>query len=200
MRYEMPYAPRGAKIGLLGGSFDPPHAGHLHISRAALKRFGLDQVWWLVSPGNPLKSEGPAPLERRMDAARALVDHPRIKITDFEHQAGTRYTAQTLQELFRAYPQVKFTWLMGADNLVNFHHWKDWKWIMQNARVGVLARPEGRLAARRSPAARCFATARLREQKRQLLAQHRPPAWCFVNLPMSTLSSTKIRALGAWER
>ncbi|WP_380053741.1 nicotinate-nucleotide adenylyltransferase [Falsihalocynthiibacter sp. SS001] len=198
MRYDMPYARPGAKIGLLGGSFDPPHAGHLHISRAALKRFGLDEVWWLVSPGNPLKTKGPASIERRMAASRALVDHPRIKITDFELYSGTRYTAATLEALFAAYPRVDFTWLMGADNLADFHRWDKWQWIMENVRIGVLARPDDCLRALRSPAARRFAYARLHEEHRMKLAHAEPPAWCFVNLPMMRISSTRLRARGDW--
>ncbi|MEY8118380.1 nicotinate-nucleotide adenylyltransferase [Falsihalocynthiibacter sp. BN13B15] len=200
MRYDIPSARAGAKIGLLGGSFDPPHAGHVHISRAALKRFGLDEVWWLVSPGNPLKSTGPAPIARRMATANAMITHPRIKVTDFEAQAGTRYTAATLKVLFAEYPKVDFTWLMGADNLAEFHLWGQWDWIMKNVRVGVLARPRDRLRALCSPTARRFRTARLPESERMLLAKAQPPAWCFVNLPMVDISSTQLRANGGWKR
>ena len=134
-----------------GGSFDPPHAGHLHISREALKRFGLDRLWWLVSPGNPLKPHGPAPLPDRLTAARALVDHPRIAITDFEARAGTRHTAQTLDALRQAAPGLRFVWLMGADNLAQFHRWQDWRRIIESVPVGVLARPGQRISARMSP-------------------------------------------------
>lgn len=116
-----PNARPGMCIGLLGGSFDPPHAGHVHITREALKRFGLDAVWWLVSPGNPLKTRGPAPLDRRMAAARAIMRHPRVEVTDIEARLGTRYTAETLAALFARYPGVRFVWLMGADNLASFH-------------------------------------------------------------------------------
>lgn len=200
MRCDIPYARAGAKIGLLGGSFDPPHAGHVHISRAALKRFGLDEVWWLVSPGNPLKPEGPAPIERRMAAAKKLVSHPRIKVTDFEAQAGTRYTAATLKALFASYPQVQFTWLIGADNLAEFHLWGQWNWIMENVRVGVLARPGDRMRALRSPTSRRFQAARLPESDRLRLAMTPAPAWCFVNLPMMDISSTQLRADGGWKR
>lgn len=198
MRYEIPYARAGAKIGLLGGSFDPPHSGHLHISREALKRFGLDEVWWLVSPGNPLKPEGPAPMVQRLNAARKLVDHPRIKVTDFEALKGTRYTARTLEALFSTYPKVDFTWLMGADNLAEFHRWQRWEWIMQNVRVGVLARPGCRIRALRSPAAQRFRGARLSVADRMVLAHANSPAWCFLNLPMMDVSSTKIRKNGTW--
>ncbi|WP_294606173.1 nicotinate-nucleotide adenylyltransferase [uncultured Roseovarius sp.] len=198
MSYTLPPSHPGQVIGLLGGSFDPPHAGHLHISREALKRFGLDRLWWLVSPGNPLKDHGPAPLERRMAAARALVDHPRIDITDFEAQAGTRYTAQTLRALRRARPGVRFVWLMGADNLAQFHLWQDWREILDTVPVGVLARPGQRISARMSPAARAYGHARLAARQCQRLGLCDTPAWCFVNVPMMAISSTRLRRDGAW--
>lgn len=185
-------------IGLFGGSFDPPHAGHVHVSREALRRFGLDRVWWLVSPGNPLKAHGPASLEQRMAAAHALVGHPRIEVTDIEARLGTRYTAQTLQRLIPLYRGVRFVWLMGADNLAQFHLWKDWRWIMEHVPVGVLARPGVRTAARLSPAARLYAGYRLPPGDSRGLADAVAPAWCFVNVPMVDLSSTAIRAAGRW--
>lgn len=195
---RMPFARPNQIIGLLGGSFDPPHAGHAHITREALKRFQLDQVWWLVSPGNPLKSRGPAPIERRMAAARELMDHPRVKISDFEREAGTRYTARTLQVLIARYPGVQFVWLMGADNLAEFHRWRDWNWIMENVPVGVMARPGDRISARTSVAANRYAQYRLRGREAALLGRLDPPSWCFINLPMVDQSSTAIRAAGNW--
>ncbi|MDE0590468.1 nicotinate-nucleotide adenylyltransferase [Halocynthiibacter sp. C4] len=198
MRCELPYARAGMKIGLLGGSFDPPHRGHVHISQAALKRFGLDEVWWLVTPGNPLKENGPAPIAKRMAAAHALVDHPRIKISDFESRMHTRYTAETLEALFKTYRGVRFTWLMGADNLAEFHRWDRWTWIMENIPVGVLARPGDSISARMSPAAKRYDFARLRGASRRLLPLAEPAAWCFVNLPMTSISSTELRAKTGW--
>jgi nicotinate-nucleotide adenylyltransferase len=197
-RHELPKARPGEVIGLLGGSFDPPHAGHVEISRAALKRFRLDRIWWLVSPGNPLKAHGPAGIGRRVAAARALADDPRITVTDIETRLGTRYTAETLGQLFRRYPGTRFVWLMGADNLAQFHRWDRWDWIMRSVPVGVIARPGARLAARLSPAAARFRSARLRETEAELLALHPPPAWCLINVPMSDLSSSAIRAQGGW--
>ncbi len=196
--YDVPMTRPGQTVGLLGGSFDPPHAGHLHISREALKRFGLDQLWWLVSPGNPLKSRGPAKIGRRMTAARALIDHPRIHVTDFETQAGTRYTAQTIAALQRAVPQARFVWLMGADNLAQFDQWQDWQEIMARVPIGVLARPGKRTMARTSKAARIYAHARLPGRMSQLLPQLQAPAWCFINVPMNAMSSTALRKSGAW--
>lgn len=198
MRSDLPLARAGQTIGLFGGSFDPAHPGHLHVSREALKRFGLDRVWWLVSPGNPLKPKGPAPLAQRLAVARALVDHPRIIVTDIEARIGTRYTAQTIAALQTLYPGVRFVWLMGADNLAQFHRWQDWQEIMGRVAVGVLARPGSRIAARTAKAASIYRHAKLPAEAAHLLAHARPPAWCFVNLPMIDASSSAIRARGEW--
>ncbi|SEK52117.1 nicotinate-nucleotide adenylyltransferase [Roseovarius nanhaiticus] len=194
----LPPARPGRVIGLLGGSFDPPHMGHVHITREALKLFGLDAVWWLVSPGNPLKARGPAQLERRMAAAREIMQHPRVHISDAEAQIGARYTARTLAALQTARPDVHFVWLMGADNMVQFHLWQDWRQIMQTVPIGILARPGARLAARASVAARVYEHARVPLGKARMLGRMEAPAWCFANVPMMALSSTRLRASGAW--
>lgn len=198
MRHDLPFAMPGQVIGLFGGSFDPPHDGHLHVSREALKRFGLDRVWWLVSPGNPLKTNGPAPLEKRMTAARALIRHPRVTATDIEAQIGTRYTAATLDALMRLYPGVRFVWLMGADNLAQFHRWQHWDWIMEHVPIGVLARPGQRISARTSVAAQRYRNAKLPASAARLLGRADRPAWCFLNVPMRDVSSSAIRARGDW--
>lgn len=194
----LPVAKPGQIIGLLGGSFDPPHEGHVHITKAALKRFGLDHVWWLVSPGNPLKANGPAPLEDRLQAARAMMQHPRVSVTDVEAQLRTQFTAQTIAALRRRYPGVRFVWLMGADNLAQFHRWQDWRWIIETVPVGVMARPGDRISARLSKAARMYADARLPGRASHVLGRMDAPAWSFVNLPMSDQSSTAIRERGEW--
>ena len=188
----------GQRIGLLGGSFDPAHAGHVHITREALKRFELDQVWWLVSPGNPLKKHGPAPIEKRLVRARKVMDHPKVKITDIEAQLGTRYTAQTLRAIMARAPAVQFVWLMGADNLAEFHRWQDWQWIMDTVPIGVMARPGDRISARRSVAAQRYDDARLRGPESEMLGRFRAPSWCYINLPLNDASSTAIRAKGGW--
>jgi len=198
MRHDIPYARAGQTIGLLGGSFDPAHEGHAHVTREALKRFGFDRVWWLVSPGNPLKAQGPAPLAERMVRARVAIDHPRVVVTDIEARLGTRFTAETLVRLFALYPGVRFTWLMGADNLAGFHRWERWDEIMQALPIGVIARPGERVAARTSPAARRFRAARLGGASASLLAHATAPAWCLVNVPMVDTSSSAIRAGGGW--
>ncbi|MEP3330759.1 nicotinate-nucleotide adenylyltransferase [Sedimentitalea sp.] len=194
MRSEFPQARPGQSVGLFGGSFDPPHAGHVHVTREALKRFGLDRVWWLVSPGNLLKARGPAPMDVRLQSARAIMDHPRVTVTDIEARLGTRATADTVARLRSLYPGVRFVWLMGADNLAQFHRWKDWEDIMQTVPLGVLARPGDRISARMSPAARIYRRYRISGGASQSLVHARAPAWCFVNVPMVDLSSTAIRA------
>ena len=195
---HLPAAPPGAVIGLLGGSFDPPQQGHVQITKAALQRFGLDRLWWLVSPGNPLKEHGPAPLNQRLEAARVLMRHPRVAVTDVEARLGTRYTAQTLRALVTARPDLHFVWLMGADNLAQFHLWQDWQDIMQLVPVGVLARPGQQLAGRMSKAARVYRDALLPARDSRTLGLHDAPAWCFVNLPLNDQSSSAIRARGEW--
>ncbi len=194
----LPKARAGQTIGLLGGSFDPAHAGHLAITQAALQRFRLDRVWWMVSPGNPLKSRGPAPMADRIAAARDVARHPRIRVTDIEARLGTRYTAQTLKRLQARYPGVRFVWLMGADNLVQLHRWQDWRSIMDSVPVGVFARPGDRLAAQLGRAARVYRGARLPATAAERLARAEAPAWCFLNLPLSAASSTEIRKGGGW--
>ena len=199
MKAEFPFLRPGMAVGLLGGSFDPPHDGHVHITREALRAFGLDRAWWLVSPGNPLKARGPAPIGARLDACRQIMRDPRVTITDIECRLGTRITAETIAALQELYPGVRFVWLMGADNLASFHRWKDWRFIMENVSVGVLARPGDRISARMSPAARLYGARRLSARDSHLLARADPPAWCFVNVPMMDLSSSEIRARGGWQ-
>jgi len=198
MKNELPYARPGQVIGLLGGSFDPAHEGHAHITREAIKRFGLDQAWWLVSPGNPLKTRGPAEIDKRLTHARQVMQHPRVRITDLEARIGTRYTAQTIARLQQLYPGVRFVWLMGADNLVQFSQWQDWQEIMRSVPVGVLARPGQRISARSSKTARVFRNFRLRRAASRLLGRSTAPQWCFLNVPMVDHSSTEIRKRGDW--
>lgn len=182
------------RIGLLGGSFDPAHQAHVHISEAALRRFRLDRVWWLVSPGNPLKAHGPAPIAARVAAARQMIANPRIQVTDIEARLGTRLTADTLAALQGRWPGVRFVWLMGSDNLVQFDRWERWREIAARVPIGVVARPGSRLPARTSRAARMLAPYRLPQSRAGELASCDPPAWVLVNVPMSALSSSAIRA------
>jgi len=198
MGLGLPYALPGQVIGLLGGSFDPAHAGHVHITREALKRFGLDRVWWLVTPGNPLKAHGPASLETRLSYARSVMQHPRVNVTDIEAQLGTRYTAETIAALQTRYPGVHFVWLMGADNLAQFHRWERWREIIERVPLGVLARPGDRIPARTSKVAQLYSQYRVRKRDAFGLGFCAAPAWSFVNIPMQRISSSEIRKRGDW--
>jgi nicotinate-nucleotide adenylyltransferase len=142
-----PVAP-GLRIGLLGGSFNPAHEGHLYVSEVALKRLGLDYIWWLVTPQNPLKGRaGLAPLEDRVKQARRLAHHPRIVVMDIERCTGTQYSIDTLKALQRRFPQLRFVWLMGSDNLEIFRRWKKWEEIVARVPIAVVQRPGTTLAA-----------------------------------------------------
>ncbi len=189
-----PIAQPGMCIGLLGGSFDPAHEGHVHVSRIAKRRFRLDRVWWLVSPGNPLKSRGPAPLAERIRTARRMLRDPDIVVTDIEARLDMRLTVDTVAALRALYPGVRFVWLMGSDNLVQFDRWDRWQDIAGMVPIGVLARPGTRIAARHSRAARIMQPWRLPPSQAGTLALRTPPAWVLINLPMSAQSSTAIRA------
>jgi nicotinate-nucleotide adenylyltransferase len=195
MRQGFPIASKGMVIGLFGGSFDPAHEGHVHLTQEAIKQMGLDQVWWLVTPGNPLKARQPAPMVERLARARQVMDHPRVVITDLESDLGTRTTASTIKALKAIYPDVQFVWLMGADNLVQFHKWDRWRDILRLVPVGVFARPGWGVAARLSVAARAFRVNRVARGERLRVA----PAWCFVNMPLNDASSSAIRARGQWQ-
>jgi nicotinate-nucleotide adenylyltransferase len=183
------------RIGLLGGSFDPAHDAHLHVSLEALKRLGLDQVWWLVSPGNPLKTgRKPSPLAARVAAARALAKHPKIAVTGFEGALGSNYTIDTVQFLKRLHPSVRFVWLMGADNLAAFHRWRAYEDLFRLVPIAVFDRPGHRLKALAGQGAQRFAAARVDETDARGLAHLTPPAWALLALPLSGLSSTSLRA------
>ena len=146
-------------IGLFGGSFDPAHSGHLHVSLTALKRLGLDYVWWLVSPGNPLKG-APAPFDARLASARAVARHPRLIVTDIEKRLGSRYTVDTVAALRHRFPQVRFVWLMGSDNLEQFARWRRWQQIARLVPIAVVRRPGSVLAPLHAPLARLMGVAR----------------------------------------
>lgn len=184
----------GLRIGLLGGSFNPAHEGHRHISLVALRRLQLHQVWWLVSPQNPLKPEkGMAPFAQRMESARTMADHPAIRVTDIETQMGTRYTADTIRQLTDRAPGTKFVWLMGADNLLSFPKWHQWTSIMERVPVAVIARPGYSLKARLSHAANRYAHRQFPVEHASRLAEVEAPAWVFIEDQPTPLSSTQIR-------
>lgn len=183
------------RIGLLGGSFNPPHAAHREISLTALKRLGLDQVWWLVTPGNPLKDVSDLPsLKKRVAAAKELASHPRIEVTGFAGERASAYTIDLLTELKRRFPAVSFVWLMGADNLADFHRWRAWQEIFGLLPIAVFDRPGFRLKARASKSAQRFSAFQVDESDAAGLAGLEPPAWTILSHKLSRLSSTELRA------
>jgi len=190
---RLPAAAPGMRIGLLGGSFNPPHEAHRSISLTALRRLGLDRVWWLVSPANPLKDNSGLPsVQARVEAATELARHPRIEVTGFSGRSA--YTIDLVTELRRRFPGVEFVWLMGADNLAQFHRWRAWEEIFAALPIAVFDRPGYRLKALASQAAQRFAGYRVDETKAAGLAGLVPPAWTVLAHPLSALSSTAIRA------
>jgi nicotinate-nucleotide adenylyltransferase len=195
VRVRTPPVVAGQRIGVLGGTFNPPHAGHVLISRTAIKRLALDQLWWVVTPGNPLKSNGELPpLESRMEACRALVKDRKIKVTGFEAELGTPYTAATLAFLRTRYPAVHFVWIMGADNLAGFHRWQQWRDIMRLMPIAVVDRPGWRHRSLAAKTAISYADAFVPERLARGLPTMKPPAWTLLTGPLSALSSTALRA------
>lgn len=192
-----PHAP-GLRIGLFGGSFNPAHAGHRMASLTALRRLQLDRVWWLVTPGNPLKdNHALPPLRQRIATARTLAGHGRIQITGIEARLRTRYTADTLRALKRRCPGVRFVWIMGSDNLASFHRWNEWRTIARMMPIAVIDRPGSTHRAVASPAANWLARWRLPENQAAALPLHGPPAWIFLHGKRSDLSSTYLRQTAA---
>lgn len=196
MAVTLPPHASGQRIGLFGGSFNPPHEGHLLVAETALRRLWLDRVWWLVTPGNPLKETAGLPSqEDRMAACRRLIGHdPRIVVTGIEAGIGTRYTQETIAFLTRRAPGVRFVWLMGSDNLASFHRWQKWRDIAAMVPMAVIDRPGTTLRAVASPAARALAASRLGESEASTLAGREAPAWVFLHGRRSDQSSTRLRA------
>lgn len=194
IRIATPTAPRGRRVGLIGGSFNPPHEGHREAADAALRRLQLDELWWVVTPGNPLKSRGAlAPLAARLGAVRSLARHPRMAVTAFEDALGSPYTSVTLAFVRQRYPTVRFVWVMGADNLAHFHRWQDWRGIAAMMPMAVVDRPGWRFRALASPAARFLAGSRWPESRAARLVLARPPAWVFLTTRLIPQSSTALR-------
>ena len=205
IRVKTPLAYPGERIGIMGGSFNPPHAGHATVSQTAIKRLGLNRIWWLVTPGNPLKENGRLPdLGARMSACRTFARSPREVVTGFEAEIGTPFTAATLAFLRMRYPGVRFVWVMGADNLAGFHRWQQWRDIARTTPIAVVDRPGWRWKALASPAARRLADGRLPENRAGALARRparptmrgRSAGWSLLSTRLSELSSTALRTQG----
>ena len=193
-RVRLPPHAAGMRIGLFGGTFDPPHDAHLGACLIAMKRLDLDRVWWLVTPGNPLKdTRGLAPLAERIVAAQALAHHPRIDVTGVEAQIGTSYTYETIAYLRRHCPGVRFVWIMGSDGLQNFHHWRQWRRIASLVPIAVVDRSGADFGATTAPAAQALARYRVPERDAARLPGRRAPAWVYLHGLKSPLSSSALR-------
>ena len=192
---RLPPHARGLRIGLFGGTFDPPHAAHRAACLLAMRRLNLDFVWWLVTPGNPLKdTRGLAPLAERIAAAQELAHHPRIVVTGVEAQMRTRYTYDTVRSVVARCRGVQFVWIMGADNLRSFHRWQKWRGIAALVPIAVVDRVGPSLYATGGAAAQALARYRIPEEAARSLPRRRPPAWVFLHGLKSPLSSTALRA------
>ena len=198
----IPLYSQGMRIGLLGGSFNPPHAAHRAISLFAIKRLKLDRVWWLVTPGNPLKDHGGLhDLGERAEAARRMANDPRIDISCLEAVIGTRYTFDTITYLRRRTSGLRLVWIMGADNLAQFHRWQNWRRIAAEIPIAIIDRPPQSFRALSAPAAQALANYRLPENKAGQLADQRAPAWTFLTGMKLNLSSTGLRNPdGSWRK
>jgi len=185
----------GQAIGLFGGSFNPPHAGHRQASLLALRRLGLDQLWWMVTPGNPLKQNGGlAPLDARMRAAAEVASHPRIAISGAEAGFRTRYTADLIEILKERQPSTRFVWIMGSDSLTEFHRWEDWRRLAATVPIAVVNRPRSLPAPLASRAAQALARYRVDADDARMLPDREPPAWAFLIGPRTAASSTALRS------
>ncbi len=186
------------RVGVLGGSFNPAHAGHRHVSLMALRRLALDEVWWLVTPQNPLKPvAGMAPKEQRLASAQAVARHPRIRVTLMEERLGTRYTADTLRALARRFPRTRFVWLMGADNLQQIPQWDRWARIFRSVAIAVFDRSPYSYKSLAGKAAQRFARCRVAAGRSGRVAELTPPAWVFLHMRRHPASATAIRRHGS---
>ena len=181
------------RIGLFGGSFDPPHSGHMHVAKTALKRLDLDQVWWFPARGNPLKAT-PGGFDARLAAVQIMLEgHRAMRASDVEAHAGLTYTIDLIR-LMRAHcPNAQLVWIMGSDSLENFHEWKDWQSLAKLVPIAVIARPGSTQASRSSHFAKVFRKARLPRRAAKLLPGHTAPAWTYLNAPLNPASSTALR-------
>jgi nicotinate-nucleotide adenylyltransferase len=200
-RYVMPPTSPGMKIGLFGGTFNPPHEAHRAASMLAMKKLGLDRVWWLVTPGNPLKENSRLPpLKARIEAARKVAASPRIDVTGIEAELGTQFTYDTVKRLRQRRPGTEFVFIVGADNLAHLHRWERWSDLLHKITLAVVDRPEFELSSLASPAAVAFSRFRVTESKARTIPRLAPPAWVFLRGLKSELSSTALRKMRTAKR
>ena len=189
----LPPSSTRARIGMFGGSFDPPHSGHLHVASTAMKRLQLDAVWWFPTPGNPLK-EAPSDYEERFAAVQVLTKRNRdFRVSNIEKQAGLRYTYDLVRLMRQHCPHADLVWIMGGDSLMTFHYWKDWEKLAESIPIAVIARPGFELASRFSLFAKKMRRHRLADNAASILPQQKAPAWVYVPAPLDPISSTALR-------
>ncbi|MEO1188014.1 MAG: nicotinate (nicotinamide) nucleotide adenylyltransferase [Pseudomonadota bacterium] len=182
-----------ARIGLFGGSFDPPHSGHLHVAATAMKRLGLNQVWWFPTPGNPLK-EAPSDYTARFEAVEDLTQHHRrFRVSDVEKQLNLRYTIDLVRLLRERCPHAQLVWIMGGDSLMTFHYWKDWRALADLVPIAVVARPGFELSARISPFSKILKRQRLPDTAAHILPGRSTPSWVYLTAPLDPISSSALR-------
>ncbi|WP_455482620.1 nicotinate-nucleotide adenylyltransferase [Bartonella sp. B35(2025)] len=190
----MPYVEKSSVVGLFGGSFNPPHAGHLLVAKTAIRRLHLDQLWWMVTPGNPLKNCTQLPsLDERMRSSFELIDHPKIRITGFEHTIGSTVSVSTISHILAHCRGVHFVWIMGADSFATIHHWYRWRDIVSMLPIAVIDRPSVCMSALSSPMAHIYRCFRLDERESKRLPFIKPPVWTYLHGPLSFQSSTNLR-------
>ena len=188
------YLGRGMRVGLYGGTFDPPHSGHLHVARTAMRRLDLDRVWWLVSPQNPLKSRQADDYARRLAGVAQLASGPGMVVSDIETRLGINRTVDLARYLSTRHPDVHFVWVMGADNLAGFHRWAEWREVFETLPIAVVSRPQDAIRARLSTAASLYSGSRIRESEACRLPLAPAPAWTYLTERLNYHSSTALRA------
>ena len=191
---SLPPTAKGMRIGLYGGSFNPAHCGHVAVAREALRRLHLHQLWWLISPQNPLKVEKPAAMDERLAALRALARHPQFHFLTFEQEQRLNYSYQTVRAVLKRNQGVRFVWIMGADSFAGLDHWRRWRWIVGRIALAVFDRPGYRYQALHSRAGHFLQNRKFNEAHASRLLDVWPPAWSYLSFPLSPLSSSQLRA------
>ncbi|EJF90398.1 nicotinate-nucleotide adenylyltransferase [Bartonella tamiae] len=190
----MPYVESGNVVGLFGGSFNPPHDGHVLVAKTAIQRLGLQQLWWMVTPGNPLKDNRALPsLQSRICLSTKMIDDPRIKITGFEEKIGAYTSIMTIRHILKRHKGVYFVWIMGGDSLSTFHHWHCWRDIVHTLPIAIIDRPMAKKAVLSAPMAQTYQKFRIKEEQSTSLPYMKAPAWVYIHAQRSNTSSTALR-------